>query len=213
LLAYVYATKPLRIDNQTDLEKFSVPQYAFNTLFAFDELDALEEHDELRYELWEGQPVAMTGGTRVHNLIALGLYRTLYRQLQSGCEAYVADMGLRLDASTHSDKAYPDVMLVCGPQIGAYQTQPVLVAEVLSESSVSRDRNKKFAAYKTLDSLCTYLILSQTAVEIEVYRRTTGWTEEIYRGGESIIRLDHPELALPLREIYNDVWTDLTSTD
>lgn len=190
-----------------------MPEYAVNSLLAFDELDALEEHDGVRYELWEGQPVAMTGGTRAHNLIALGLYRILYRQLQPGCDAYVADMGVRLDASTHSDKAYPDVMVVCNSQAGPYQTQPVLVAEVLSESSVSRDRNKKFAAYKTLDSVYTYLILSQTAVEVEVYRRAKGWTEEIYRGGESIIQLDHPELALPLREIYSDVWTDLTSTD
>lgn len=177
-----------------------------------DELEAFEERDGRRYELWDGQPVAMTGGTRAHNVIALGLYRTIYRQLQPGCEAYVADMSVRLQPSAYSDKAYPDVMVVCDPQDGTCQTDPLLIAEVLSESSVSRDRNQKFKAYTALDTLKVYLLLSQTAIEVEVYRRANGWTEEIYRGGEAVIELAQPKLRLPLREIYQDVWNDLAGT-
>ncbi len=185
-----------------------MPEPAFKPL-TFDELEALEDHHGLRYELWNGQPVAMTGGTRAHNVITLGLYRTIYGQIPPGCEAYVADMSVRLDPSAYSDKAYPDVMVVCDPQEGTFQTKPVLVAEVLSESSVSRDRNKKFQAYTVLDSVEVYLILSQTAVEVEVYRRANGWAEELYRGGEAIIEIPQPKLRLALRDIYQDVWEDL----
>lgn len=177
---------------------------------SFDELSELEDHDGLRYELWDGEPVAMTGGTRAHNVISLGLYRTIHHQLSTGCEAYVADMGLRRDSSAYSDKAYPDVMVVCNPQDGDYQTEPILIAEVLSESSVSRDRNRKFKAYTTLDTLEVYLILSQTAVEVEVYRRANQWAEQIYRAGDAVIELDRPHLQLPLHDIYQDVWDALT---
>ena len=177
---------------------------------SFDELELLEDRSGLRHELWNGQPMAMTGGTRAHNIIALGLYRTLHRQLPTGCEAYVADMGMRLDAAAYSNKTYPDVIVVCHPKDDTVQTDPVLIAEVLSESSVARDRNLKFKAYTTLTSLHAYLILSQTAVEIEVYRRANHWQEEVYRGENAVIELPQPELRLPLREIYQDVWEALT---
>lgn len=177
---------------------------------SFDELGEIEDHDGLRYELWHGEPAAMTGGTRAHNVISLGLYRTIYRQVPTGCETYVADMSLRLDPSTYSNKAYPDVMVVCNPQDGVYQTEPVLIAEILSESSVNRDRNQKFKAYTSIDSLEVYLILSQTAVEIEIYRHSNEWGEEINRATDNIIELNAPQLQLPLREIYHDVWDELT---
>jgi len=177
---------------------------------SLEELAALEDHSGLRHELWDGQPLAMTGGTRTHNIIALGLYRSLHRQRPPSCEAYVANMGLRLDAPAYSNKAYPDVMVVCKPQDGIIQIDPVLIAEVLSESSVARDRNQKFKAYTTLASLETYLIVSQTAVEIEVYRHANHWAEDVYRGEHALIELSRPALCLPLREIYQDVWAALT---
>ena len=95
-------------------------------------------------------------------------------------------MALKLSPGAYSNKAYPDVMLVCDPLEGNYQTDAVLVAEVLSESSVTRDRNEKFKAYRALSSLQVYLILSQTAVEIEVYRRSSDWVREIFRDNETI---------------------------
>lgn len=178
----------------------------------FDELEALEDRDGLRYELWDGRPVAITGGTLAHNLIALGLRDVIKPQLKPGCGVTGADVGLRFDPSVYSNKAYPDVMVVCHPDPERVQTHPMLVAEVLSESSVGRDRNQKFRAYTTLHSVEVYLILSQTAIEVEVYRRARGWTEEVYQGGEAVIELETPEMRLPLRDIYEDVWDELTGS-
>jgi hypothetical protein len=53
------------------------------------------------------------------------------------------------------------------------------------------------------------LILSQTAVEIEAYRRASDWAEEVFRGGAAVIELAQPLLRLPLRTIYEDVWDEL----
>jgi Uma2 family endonuclease len=171
----------------------------------FDEVEAIEDRDGLRYELWGAAPVAMTGGTSAHNLIALGLNRILDNQLELPCVAYTADMALKLQSGAYSDKAYPDVMVVCDPLPGRHQTDPLLLVEVLSESSVKRDRGDKWFAYTALDSLEVYLIISQTAAHVEVYRRATGWQQENYLGVEAVIDLPRPKLTLPLAGIYQKV--------
>lgn len=188
-----------------------MPEPALKSL-TFDDIEKLEDRDGRRYELWDGEAVAMTGGTPTHNLIALGLRDVIKSQLAPGCRVFVADVGLRLVESPYSNKAYPDVMVVCDPQPQTYQSNAVLVAEVLSDNSVSRDLNKKFKAYSGQASVQSYLILSQSAVEIEVYRRTNAWSEEIYRGAEAVIELPQPALRLPLREIYAEVWEEVAGS-
>ena len=171
---------------------------------SFAEIEAMEDRDGLRYELWDGEPVAMTGGSSAHNLIALGL-RDVIRPQARPCMAYVADMALKFQPGAYSDKAYPDMMLVYEPLEGHYQTDPVLVAEVLSDSSVKRDRNDKMRAYRALASIEVYLIVSQTSIHIEVYRRANRWSREDYLGTEAKIELGKPRLTIPLREVYADV--------
>ena len=171
----------------------------------FDDMEALENRDGLRYELWHNVPVAMTGGTSAHNLITLALHRLLDDQLKLPCVAYAADMALKLQPDAYSDKAYPDGMVVCEPLPGKYQTDPVLLAEVLSESTVKRDRGDKWLAYTALPSLHVYLLISQTAAHVEVYRRATAWKWEDYVGVEAVIELPQPILTLPLAAIYAKV--------
>jgi len=171
----------------------------------FDDMEALEDRDGLRYELWRNEPVAMPGGTSAHNLITLALHRLLDDQLKLPCVAYAADMALKLQPDAYSDKAYPDGMVVCEPLPGRYQTDPVLVAEVLSESTVKRDRGDKWLAYTALPLLQVYLLISQTAAHIEVYRRATGWKREDYVGVEAVIELPQPVLIIPLAGIYAKV--------
>jgi Uma2 family endonuclease len=104
-------------------------------------------------------------------------------------------------------------MLVCNAERGVYQEAPVLVAEVLSESSVSRDRQRKFKVYQGTESVKVYLILSQTAIEIEVCRRANNWIEEVYRGKDAVIELPQPAFKIPLRQVYDEVWEVLSGPD
>ncbi|MGF1615713.1 MAG: Uma2 family endonuclease [Gammaproteobacteria bacterium] len=88
-----------------------------------------------------------------HNLIAVGLRDVIKPQLEPACRVFVADFGLRLGKSERSNKAYPDVMVVCNPKPETYQSSAVLVAEVLSDNSVGRDGDKKFKAYTVQDTV------------------------------------------------------------
>ena len=129
------------------------------------------------------------------------------------CLTYVADMALKLQPGDYSDKTYPDLMVVCEPLSGHYQTAPILVAEVLSDSSVSRDRGDKWSAYTALPSLEAYLIISQTALHIEVYSRAENWQRRDYIGQDSVIELPQPALRIALAQVYQTVLNQLNPNE
>lgn len=70
---------------------------------------------------------------------------------------------------------YPDVMVSCDQSDQSatlFITQPVLIVEVLSESTEAFDRGDKFAAYRSLDSLQEYVLVDIRARRVEAFRRT-----------------------------------------
>ncbi|ACK67792.1 conserved hypothetical protein [Rippkaea orientalis PCC 8801] len=59
-------------------------------IYCFEELLELEELTHRKYELINGHIVAMTGGSKAHNLIALGLFTEIDAQKEKTCRFYVA---------------------------------------------------------------------------------------------------------------------------
>jgi Uma2 family endonuclease len=163
-----------------------------------------EDCSEVRHELINGELWAMVGGTDLHNLIALGLRDALKRRLPPGsCRIYVADVKLRVE----DDGYYPDVMVSCSAtdRERLYKTEPVLLAEVLSDTSVRRDRVDKLVGYRRLASLQTYLLLSQEAPRVEAWQRDEqGWLKSEF-GVDDAVRLDGVVEDVPVREIYAEV--------
>jgi len=164
--------------------------------------EAMEDREQIRYELWQGQPRAMTGGTPAHNLITLAL-RDVLRDQVKPCRVFTSDVAVRLGEADDADKAYPDLMVVCNPSMERVQRAPVLLAEVLSDSSVRRDRVDKMRGYTRLASCQVYLILHQTARHVEVYRRENAWRVEHYLDG--VIELASPAVRIPLNAVYAEL--------
>lgn len=78
--------------------------------------------------------------------------------------------------------------------------------EVLSDSTDARDRGFKFAAYRELDSLCEYVMISQKQARIEVYRRKgTQWVLDEYKGLAFACKFESVGVEVPLAEIYREV--------
>jgi len=106
---------------------------------------------------------------------------------------------------------YPDASVVCGePQYAEERrdvlVNPVIVFEILSESTVALDRGRKFLAYQTIESLQEYVLVSQDEHLIEHYRRDEGqWLYTVARGLEATLPLPAAGCELPLREIYYQV--------
>jgi Uma2 family endonuclease len=69
---------------------------------------------------------------------------------------------------------YPDLVVVCGePEFpgDVFDTllNPVLIVEILSETTESYDRGKKFMHCRSIESLREYVLISQDEALIEKY--------------------------------------------
>jgi Uma2 family endonuclease len=167
-----------------------------------------EAKQELRHEYVDGEILAMTGGTIPHTKIYLNLYRALYPHLhQRGCEAYVSDV--KVQANENSRYFYPDLVVSCHPddlKARDFIQHPKIIVEVLSPSTESYDRTKKFKYYRQIQSLQEYVLIDSEAISVEVYHRGQGkmWLYYEYEAGETIT-LESIEFKCEMEALYEGV--------
>jgi Uma2 family endonuclease len=163
---------------------------------------AWEDRQPERYERIGGVVRMMTGGTIDHNVTQM-----LISRLQgSGCEVFISDVKVTTPAG---DVMYPDVVVACGEIFGKATKleTPVVVVEVLSESTAERDHGRKRWAYQTIPSLRHYVLIDQNEAGAEVASRAEdgSWRSVIHRGLDSDLRLDALRVELGLDEIFAQV--------
>lgn len=163
-----------------------------------------EQKAEVRHEFVAGVVYAMVGASALHNLLAGSLSALLRMHLRgSPCSVFQSDMKVRIDDVFY----YPDVMVVCVEidPTSLYQTDPVLIVEILSESIEAKDRLEKRVAYQKLSSLKEYVLVAQDKMRIEIIRRAEdGWQLETYGDGD-VVRFGSIGLEKRIEDIYEDV--------
>ena len=171
---------------------------------------ALERKAPFKSEYDDGFIHAMAGSSREHNLIAGNIFRRVGLQLEDRpCESYMSDMRVRVGPSDRY--TYPDVVVVCGtPRFEDDETDtllnPTVLVEVLSPSTESYDRGRKFAGYRRLDSLREYVLVAQDRVCVERFtRQGEEWLLTEFSRPEDVLQLTSIDCAVPLREIYAKV--------
>ncbi len=162
--------------------------------------------DEERWELIDGEPVLMSPPSERHQLIVANLIRHLAPVgRERHCRAIPGIAALSDTMDTFAP--IPDVMVRCGPMLkDGYARDPVLVAEVLSPSTMSCDRGRKTDFYRSIASLQVFLIVYGDEPRVEAWRRGAdgAWTKQAVSFGETI---DLPELGgrLAVADIYDDI--------
>lgn len=182
------------------------------TCLSFDDWLAIERSaTDQRSEYVAGEVFAMAGGTEEHNLIVANLVRELGNQFKGKpCRVYPSDMKVHIadvDAGT-----YPDVMVICGERQfhdsrRDVVTNPILIVEVISDSTEAYDRGDKFRHYRSLQSLRAYLLLSQYRMQAELFLRQPDgtWSLSSYQDPSEAIPLRVVEAELLLAEVYDKV--------
>ena len=126
-----------------------------------------------RNEYHNGKIIPMTGGTPTHNELIRAFTVILSLQLRrQPYQIFLADQ--RLWIPDRQIYTYPDVMVVAKPielQLGRKDTvtQPIFIAEILSNSTKNCDRREKFADCRTISSFQEYLLVDQTRPHVEQY--------------------------------------------
>ncbi len=176
--------------------------------FTRDEYLQWESEQTEKHEYYAGEVFAMAGARRAHVTVSLNIASAFKQALRgSGCQAYIADMKLRVE---YVDAFfYPDVMVSCSQQdrrADQYLSEPTLIVEVLSDLTAAFDRGDKFAAYRSLKSLQEYVIVDIAARRVECFRRTADndWLLHDYIG-EQICQFTSINVSMSLAEIFEDV--------
>lgn len=175
---------------------------------------AAEEKSDIRHEYTGGYVHAMAGGKTLHNRVKGNVFAALHKRLDGKpCEPFDSDMKVRLLTAGLPRFYYPDAMVVCEPNgpDSVYQDRPVIVVEVLSDSTRRQDCHEKRDAYLTIPSLKAYLLVEPDEAKVSVYRRQAdgagleAFEAQLYAGRDAVIPLDEIEVELPLAEVYERV--------
>ena len=172
---------------------------------------ALERQSETKHELVNGEIVAMSGASPVHNLLSMNLGRLLGDLVQARpCVVLSSDQRVHVPATGLF--AYPDVTIVCGrpelhPEDDHTLTNPTVLVEVLSDSTEAYDRGAKFAHYQSIATLQEYVLVSTRDRRVEHYRRQGSgqWLLTVHVDADA--RVAFPALGgeIPLARVYDKV--------
>jgi Uma2 family endonuclease len=170
---------------------------------------ALERAEDARYEWFDGQVYAMAGGTLAHAELGSAIAAELRAMaLSCGCRVFSADAKVRVLATGLA--TYPDGSVVCGavtrdPEDENAMTNPVLLVEVLSDSTERYDRGEKADHYRRIPSLKDYVLVSQHTPRVEIHSREGDhWVLRVAGPGESVPLTAMPG-ALVVDRVYQGV--------
>lgn len=181
------------------------------TLLTEEQYLEIERQAERKSEFHDGEMFAMAGASWVHNRVVWNLIAHLNSRLGSGlCQGCPSDMRVRVPAT--GLYTYPDVVVVCGkPQFLDERRDtllnPTLIVEVLSPSTEDYNRGRKFEHYRSLPSLCQYLLVASERIETELYTRQTDgqWLLNFASKAQDLVDLGSVGARLLVSEIYSDV--------
>lgn len=172
----------------------------------FDEYLRLEEYSNVKHEYLDGAIYAMAGGSPRHAALTSQVNGALVSQLRDRpCVVFSSDLRIRVPSTGLA--TYPDVSVVCGPlETDAANRHtvlnPILVVEVLSDSTEEYDRSEKLDHYRQIPALHEIALVSQHQPLVEVWRREGGnWTHHEYGAG-SRVPLTSIGCELHLDELY-----------
>ena len=163
---------------------------------------AWDECQDTKHEFDGFGPVAMVGVTRAHSAIQTNILLALKTRLRGGpCEPHGGDLKIEVAGRIR----YPDAFVVCTPGAGTdtVVTDPVVIFEILSDSSTRRDRVDKNEEYRLTPSVQRYVMLEQDTQAATVFAREgERWVGTLHKGGGAVLPMPELGIEVPLAEFY-----------
>lgn len=172
---------------------------------------AMEENADFKSEYFQGEIFAMAGATANHSRIVRNLLARMTMAFENkNCEAFGLDMRLWIEAVKLF--TYPDVVVSCG-KLKFHQDRsdtiinPLLLVEVLSESTQNYDRGQKFFLYRAIESLKDYVLVDQYQFQVEHFSKEEDgrWVLTECNKAEDILSIPRIDFRISLKDIYDRV--------
>ncbi len=164
----------------------------------------LEEISPLRHEYIAGMLYEMPGTTKRHNRLVGNLLRALQDAEDQGCVTYFETVKVTPAADVFY---YPDLVVVCGDdgEDERIAENPCLIVEVLSDTTEETDRREKWAAYRQIESLQSYLLIHQIHRQIDAFFRQTDGSWQFQEVTEGGLELTSPKIHITLDAVFREV--------
>lgn len=167
---------------------------------------AWEAEQEHRYELVEGRPRLMAGGTRAHGIIAQNITLALRARLGRGPCFPMQEQKVAIPKGNYR---YPDVTVDCGAAQAMDDLaadEPRVVFEVESPTNTAIDEFERLEDFQGTPSIQQIVIASQTSMRARIYTRgASGWSAATLSGAEAVLDLSSIGCTLALTEMYERV--------
>ncbi len=145
--------------------------------------DLLSWDDQTRYELYDGQPVALASPTDIHQEVSMEISTQIHTYLRGkNCKVYAAPFDVRIfeKPGDAPENVYtvlqPDLMVICDlskvDRRGIYGA-PDMVVEILSPSTAQYDKLWKFNLYQKA-GVREYWIVDPEARMVSVFTLENG---------------------------------------
>ena len=170
----------------------------------------IESDPEHRYELIDGYPYMMTGGSPDHSIIGLNVASTLRELLRKRpCIAYNSDVYIELNGEENC--LCPDASVSCDRR-DRHATKvihyPCVIAEVLSPGTKAHDRGIKADLYQNIPTVQEILFIDTQVMRVQLYRRETNyWTMHNFTHNDTI-ELTSLDVQFSVAELYEKTTFD-----
>ncbi|AVQ70852.1 hypothetical protein MiYa_00215 [Microcystis aeruginosa NIES-2519] len=178
----------------------------------------LEETSEDKNEYRQGEIIPMVGATTNHNQIAGNFYRRFPLTINNQ-DYYTYMETVRLWLSDYSIYTYPDVMVIKGQPLYQGNSQsnvinPLIIVEVLSNSTQAYDRGDKFKFYRSLPTFQEYILIEQSSYSVERYykQKDEQWLIDFVTGENAVLQLLSVDWQISFQDLYQRVNFDLAET-
>jgi Uma2 family endonuclease len=164
-------------------------------------LEWANEQLDSRYELVDGEVVAMAPDRLRHNLVKLEVAVALREAVKVAglpCTVFTDGAGVVINDET---TRLPDASVQCGITVkrnSMVLEAPLIVVEVVSPSSERQDTGAKFIEYFSVPSIRHYLIVLPEKRAVVHHTRSAAGALSTYIGRSGDIRLDPPGITVPV---------------
>lgn len=185
--------------------KEPAPKYHF---ISPQEYLTIERAAEYKNEYYHGQILAMSGASLNHNRIDGNLIANIGNFLK-GKNCHVLPSNMRICTPSYDSYMYPDASIVCGElqlEDDQFDTllNPSVIFEILSPSTRSIDKGRKFFFYQQIPSLKEYIMIDSLKRYVQVARRQSdeSWKFENIDETHTSLYIQTINFQFPLSEIY-----------
>lgn len=164
---------------------------------------------EVKHEYIDGYVYAMAGASKNHDRISRNFSNILENEFitkSSPCETFSSDMKVRESEKT-TKYLYPDVLISCNSDDNEseyYINSPIIVVEVLSQSTRKYDLTTKKLYYFNIPTLREYVVIEQDICQVEVFRKSDDWRSTVYFLDDEIT-FESIDITLSVEDIYRRV--------